>query len=371
MEMELGKVTALDLTPGIGGRVLALTKEGINVKCLEDIDKEDINYCQRIVGTDNIINKSILDVKDNDLPDTDIIMADISMNSFYINDKSDRRTENNIMISNIILKKAPIMILLKVPSSALKKDITGYIDYSVLRRYYFHYNVFKESEYSNLPISGNQIYMIGIRNDIKEPFNFQYVHLITSEPEAYIEAPDDVGEWYRNIKIPENFDLSLLNIEESPYYTIQKNTIQKTDVIYMNPFRETYLLDKLGLRKFTHCEYGAMKGYPIEFFQYISNKARMYRKIYKAPNIYILTEIIHSIKDFFGKVSIEIKKPQIDSYENNITKKETKNQKTKIKTPENRIIFPKIKLTNIHIDELKGLKQLDITIEKTLLLLWE
>lgn len=285
--MNSNVLNVLDLTPGMGGRALAFCREGFHVECLKDVDAENSSYCQRIVGPDGIIDKSILDVNETDLPDADIISADVTFNTSSINKKSEYELNTNSRISNIILKKYPIMFMLRLPQTALKKSASEFIDVAVLRRYFVQYKVFKEAEYSHLPISGNQVYMIGIRSDIHETFYFKQPDYMISEQAVYVEAPYAVDEWYRKIKIPYDCDTSLLNIANSRYYIMQKNTIQESNIIYMHPYKQTYLLDEIGLRRFTHDEYGSMKGYPVGFFQPVSNKFKMYRKIYEAPNIYL------------------------------------------------------------------------------------
>ena len=63
----------LDLNAGLGGRIYAFEKAGFEISAVIDKDFENCAIISSWVNTDKIINRNLLELKPNELPDADII----------------------------------------------------------------------------------------------------------------------------------------------------------------------------------------------------------------------------------------------------------------------------------------------------------
>ena len=111
------------------------------------------------------------------------------------------------------------------------------------------------------------------------------------------------------------------------------------------------------MRYITHREYAIMKGIPF-IDEFCDKKHSMYRQIFTSSNVYIVRKFADNIKEYINHSisdTIEIEKPKYNKpIFHKIAPIDNTKKTQKVKAPD--IIFPKLKLLNIHIDELKGLK---------------
>lgn len=73
----------LDLNAGLGGRIYAFEKAGFEISAVIDKDFENCAIISSWVNTDKIINRNLLELKPNELPDADIITAKYIQHSSY------------------------------------------------------------------------------------------------------------------------------------------------------------------------------------------------------------------------------------------------------------------------------------------------
>ena len=359
--MSSPKYKVLDLSGDIGGFTLAFEQAGFEVVCAATNDSENFDIYSNIAINKNILKEDIDYIDGSRLPYADILVANLAPTSFKIN--TDEMNSKNEHISQIILNQRPKMFLLKAPLQLVRgnKNIFQFLDTSVLRRYYINYSVFKEADYSGFSVEGNQLYIVGIANGFPaENFFFPKKIFSNYSQEFFKESSYDIDLWYRKIRHTFNFNDTF---EKYAYYTKKHNSVSKrSSVSYPMGFTESFYVDDIGLRKLTHNEYAVLKGFPLECnFNNCKNKMRMYRKIAASPNIYILRAIAVQILKFFE--TINGYEPKIDIIKP--TKEPAKQQEIVRETPE-KITFSRQRILNIHIDKLKGLRNLDVPIEKNL-----
>ena len=193
--MSIDRYKVLDLTGGIGGISLAFGQAGFDVVCAIEGDPQNADIYKSLVGNQNLIEDDILNVDVMALPDADIITADLS-HTLNIRTSSDlnRRNEH---ISNIILNRMPKMFLVRAPLQFVRNNDESMflLSMALQRRYYVIYSVFRETDYSGFPVSGNQLYIIGIASGIPfDTFEFPQPLYLSYCKDAYTENCSEIDE---------------------------------------------------------------------------------------------------------------------------------------------------------------------------------
>lgn len=359
----------IDLVCGIGGRSKAFVKAGFDVIYAIDNDIECEKIYSEMLGNNNFIYGDLSEISPKELPNADLITGKIIHQPFSFS-RNKRRELSTIMqnstnkgIYNIIRYKLPKIFLLEAPSVILTKnrgeEFKYILDNYEKIGYKIVYHVFNERDYSGYPVMGKQLYIIGIREVIeREEYYFpepQYFN--SSNIYKVIETKNNIDDWYRRISKIED-----VYFEIGKYYLRDRGKISQTDIIHMGLYREMFLVDDYGPRKFTHNELAALKGLVDYDFNKCSNKQRMYMRIAYSSNVYVVESIAESIKKYF-----EEKETFADECDpkSTITKIKTKKE---IHAPNvtKDVLFPKHRIVSIHIDNLKGIKNLDISINKNL-----
>lgn len=345
----------IDLLPGIGSRSIAFIKAGCEIVCAIDNQKDNANiYCE-IVNPQHYILKEIQDVDPNNLPDADIVSGKLAPVTYARINKSEYVLVDNTndTIYNIIECKHPKFFVLEASINflnrsnrqALEELFSKYIrlGYNVL------YNVFAESDYSRYPVSGKQLFFVGIRKDI---FNHEYYFPSPAFSEYMREYQKEdeysIDMWYRKVPLIEGTEHA-----QGQLYLREGGKVRKTEYIQMGFFKEMYMVDSIGLRRFTHNELAWIKGIKTYNFNKCSNKKSMYRKIAFSSNVYIVEAIAQTLIDYID-------------YQDEDSRQITPIKIKKNKIAQNKVVFPKHKIINIHINELKGLKNVDIPINRSL-----
>ena len=285
------------------------------------------------------------------MPDADIILSIITPPLNMLKGRGMDKNKMDEGTYRIISTKRPKCFIFEAPISILSQPKREYVDYIMWKYielgYMITYNVFSESDYSNYPVVGKQLYFIGLRKDIFcDEFYFPESQLVKIANDIYIEP--EVDEWYRKIPFEINMPLDFQKL-----YFWYKSELRQVKQIHTGYPRLMYVCDDEGIRRITHNELAFVKGLKGYNYNECSNKERMYRKIASSSNVYLVEAISRVLADYLSKedtyipVQLEMKK----------RRKKKENQK---------IVFPKHKITNINIENLKGIKNLDIEINRPL-----
>ena len=356
----------IDLAPGLGARAIAFQKIGFQVVYAVGDDAEDARIYDTLVHPQVFDFRNIADLDPKTLPEADLIMARLATEPRvrYRDNNVTLRNENNAAVNYIIRTKRPTFFILEAPVIFLygnnrvmtEEVMANYINSG----YSIFYHTFSEEECSGYPVKGNHLFFIGIKNyQIYREFYFERPDVDIKKRELKLEAPEAVDKRYRNVRIRDEKQYI-----QGDFYVRIAGTEKKTDRITEGFLSEMYLVDSLGLRRFTHNEIAWAKGIEGYNFNTCSNKRNMYRKLVSAGSVFIAEVVARSIWNYVGYSSYETVEWE---YQEELPPRlpEAKKKKNKKKKPEN-VIFPKQRLTNIHINTLKGLKNLDLPIEQNL-----
>lgn len=356
------KLKVIDLLSGIGGRSLGFQQAGYDV--VFAVDKAPLcrDIYSKIIDNSKFTLSDIEEILVEDLPRADLITAKLTMSIFRGAGKEKVHNRENTAIFKVIFETLPKAFVLEIPSRMITNnrsaEFKSILELEVFRRYVITYRIIKESDFSGFPVIGSQAYMIGIRNDLYDE-EFYFPHEDSHEKEVFQEKAQNVEEWYRKITFETNVDL-----QEGKYYVREGQKFSETDLIHMGFYREMYVMDSLGLRKLTHNECAFLKGFNKYDFNQCNNKRDMYMKIAYASNVFVVNAIAETLKKYLeqsGAIiddkTIAIKK----GVANRVSKKGTR-----VNNSQDDIVYPKQKLVKIHVDNLKGIKNLDISFDKNL-----
>lgn len=263
-------------------------------------------------------------------------------------------------ITKLLLHVRPKALVLQLPSSFLRsKPVISYLYDILYDQYHLIYHVLKQSDYSGLPILGNQLYLLGIRKDVDIQFLFPPPIFRDKDLPALWEPPEKVHPWYR--KLPPSAQIP--------------PTMEKGYYCHCLPGREPrimaqvssglparcYVLDDLGPRRLTHTEYGCLKGYPEPFLGQLPQKLKMYDILQRAPDLYIAGAVADSLYRAFTEPA----QPEVPTTHSQASPQQ---KTTSPPQPEGGqlIIEPRNVITNLYVEKLKGLKDLSISFGKGL-----
>lgn len=356
----LEKLRVMDLLSGIGGRSLGFQRAGYDVVCAVDNSLICKEIYSQMIGNNQFILSNIEQIMPNDLPEADIITAKLINETFRHATNGNVQNNRNNAIFNIIFERMPKAFVLEIPSRMITSnksaELKSILEIQVFRRYVIMYQIVKEAEFSGFPVIGNQAYMIGIRNDLYDD-EFYFPHGKVFEHEMFQEEAQSIDRWYRKISFKLDTEL-----HEGRYYIRENGKFSETDWIHMGIYREMYLMDSWGLRKMTHNECAFLKGLTGYNFNKCSNKRNMYMRIAYASNAFVVYAIATSLRKYLEHNSSVI--DDNDTFVSKCVKEEKERGEKNKRTISRDIIYPKQKLINMHVDNLKGIKNLDISFDK-------
>lgn len=363
-------LTVIDINPGIGGRSLVFSNIGCKVLAAFEAERTLNKIFNEI--NPNIEYLPLLSLFEgiDYLPKIDIISANLNYTpAIFRNEYIVADFYNNL--NELIFRTAPQALIFQVSTTLIRKLHFDFLYTDNLRRYSFHYQTFKESEYSGFSASGTQTYIVGIRNDIlMENFYFpspDYHSSYTLKLEVETSTIDD---WYR--KLPYKLNVNIPVKPNTLYCKNRYGELFESSRISTSGFLENYFCDFEGLRKLTHNEYAQLKGYDTckYNFNQCSNKYQTYRLISSATNIYIFEKIAKALIDVLAHQSNSVTLEDWALSTSPSTATSSANRKasaSKKKQPKNEtLITPRNKLLNIHVERLKGLQNLDLNISKNM-----
>lgn len=341
----------IDLMCGLGARSIGFLRAGFEIACAMDNNKENADIYNRTVQCDNFIYSRLEHILPDALPDAEVILSIIAPPITGFKEHEVAISKLDDATYRIISRKRPKCFVLEAPVRILSSSKRDYVDFIMWQYielgYKIVYNVFSEGDYAEYPVVGKQLYFIGLRNDVfHEELYFPESQHIRYAEDIYIES--NVNDWYR--KIP--FEIDTQIVRSKLYYWYNKE-LRCVDEIHMGYPRSMYVYDNDSLRRLTHNELAYAKGLKEYNYNECSNKERMYRKIASSSNVYLIEAIGKVIFDYLSNSN---------SY---IPVKIEKKKKRKKKEPQ-KVVFPKHELKDICIENLKGIKNLDINIKKPL-----
>lgn len=368
-------LTVLDINPGIGGRSFVFSRLGFKVTAAVEASKD----CQRVFAQINpdipILEFEPTVCNLDKTPAADILSAKLEISHFSLYPRNPKADIFDY-ISEILYRDTPKAFVFQASAAMLRNSSLNLFDKLFFEKYSVSYQVFSDSDYSGFPVTGTQLYIIGIRKDIYAD-DFYFPEPPHTEPrELFTENASRVDEWYRRLSynmsrftVSENFD----SRKHRFYFRPMSATSMKEDVISVSFFREDYYCDEIGLRRLTHNECATLKGYDecgVDFNGYTGRYA-MYNMLSSAADINIFKPITAHLRELLSRTEKD-HTSEADSAYGKPEPKDSKaerlpaNKKKPAEISERKFITPRNRLLNVSISRLKGLRNLDISFSKNL-----
>jgi len=349
------RMSVLDLAFELGGRSMALEKTGFQIVSAVENDQESEKIYKELFGEEGFFLKDLEEIPLKDFPDADIIMG--KLNIQFTHGGTKHKAENE-KLCEIILYKSPKVFIVEASSAMLSARPMGLKGFfAKIYGYRLFYHVFNDREYSGFPVIATRLYVVGIRKDLAhEEFNFPSPQYDKANLPIFQEAPKNIAPWYRKVKIDGE-----MKSDQNKYYMKDRGEFRETSFIYFEIFKEMYIIDTIGIRRFTHNELAAVKGLKGYNFNECRNKYMMYKRIVRSCNVFVVEAIGKAVRLYLDDMKL--------MGESNIgeIKTDVKFRKKKpLKKSSDINILPKHRILSIHVDRLKGIENLDLSIGKRL-----
>lgn len=344
--MIMPHFTAIDYSAGLGGRSCVWRHTGFDIIAAVEDDALQRRFYAMMMPDVPLLSSS----EAWELPHVDVFLGSLALQSFSVAQRKQDDTKLTDFIG-LLFHIRPKVFVLQLPYSSLKSSHFDSLSASLYHEYNLSYQTLKESNYSGLPISGNQLYLVGIQRDT--PINFCFPSPIFSgiEHTMFRENPAAVDPWYR--KLPTTLDIPQgLESDQYFYRSFGRDYRTTWQVPSSNP-GQCFLVDELGPRRLTHLEYGLLKGYPESLLGQLPRTQRMYRILHQAPDLYVADAVSICLYNAFNEVHQIQTSPQPEP---------PIQQSAPLTKPDNHsIVEPRIIATHLYIEKLKGLQHLDIS----------
>ncbi len=303
---------------GVGGIDLGFEQAGFEIVYANEIDKYAV---ETFKANHNVFidHRSIVDVKTDEIPDFDVMLAGFPCQAFSIagyrkgfEDKG--RGDLFFELERIFIEKRPSVIFLENVKNLVNHDqgrTFSIIKDSLIKNgYHIKYEVMNASEYANIPQNRERIYIVCFKDEnLAKQFEFPHkIELTTKisdmlENEAEIELKYFYTEKtpFFNTLVSEIKDAKTLYQWRRQYVRENKNNLCPTLTANMGTGGHNVpLLNVQGLpstiRKLTPRECFNFQGYPKDFVLPNLSNASLYKQAGNSVVVPVIRKIAENIR---------------------------------------------------------------------------
>lgn len=309
--------TCASFFAGVGGIDLGFENEGFKVIYANEIDEFAVQTYEKNSSI-KVDNRDIRDVKVEELPEFDILLAGFPCQAFsiagYREGFNDKKGRGNLFfeLERIFEIKKPKVIFLENVKNFLNHDNGKTFEkiYNSLTKngYHVEKKVCNSSEYGNIPQNRERIYIIAFLDEkAKEHFKFPNPIPLTKKFKSYINNRKPIDKKYYYTK------------ENCYFYEELASMVKRRDTAYQ--WRRKYVrenksnlcptltanmgtgghnvpivLDSYGIRKITPKECFAFQGYPKDFELANLSNTRLYKQAGNSVVVPVIERFAYQIK---------------------------------------------------------------------------
>ncbi len=312
------KMKCASFFAGVGGIDLGFEQAGFEIVYANEIDKYAV---ETFKANHNVFidHRSIVDVKTDEIPDFDVMLAGFPCQAFSIagyrkgfEDKG--RGDLFFELERIFIEKRPSVIFLENVKNLVNHDqgrTFSIIKDSLIKNgYHIKYEVMNASEYANIPQNRERIYIVCFKDEnLAKQFEFPHkIELTTKisdmlENEAEIELKYFYTEKtpFFNTLVSEIKDAKTLYQWRRQYVRENKNNLCPTLTANMGTGGHNVpLLNVQGLpstiRKLTPRECFNFQGYPKDFVLPNLSNASLYKQAGNSVVVPVIRKIAENIR---------------------------------------------------------------------------
>lgn len=299
---------------GVGGIELGFKQAGFDVIWSNEIDEKAVETF-KLNHSNYIINDDIKNIKNEDVPDIDVIVGGFPCQAFsiagYRKGFEDERGEIFFQLARIINAKLPRVVFIENVKNLLSHDKgnTYKVIKETLESYGYHLKtmVLNASEYGNIPQNRERIYIIGFKNEL-DLINFRSI-----EPIELFQSISDIIDYEKKVE-----DRYYYREDNCKFYDELANNIKNKDTLYQ--WRRVYVrenksnlcptltanmgtgghnvplvLTKHGIRKLTPKECFLFQGYPKDFTLPDLAQSHLYKQAGNSVVVPVIQRLAHEI----------------------------------------------------------------------------
>ena len=304
------------LFSGIGGIDLGFIQAGFEVVWANEFDRDAVRTYKHNFGMEHIYEKDIRNVRIEDIPDFDVLVAGFPCQPFSILGKQrgfdDPRGQLFFEIARIVKEKRPQVVFLENVANLLEHDDgkTFLAVYNALVPYGYtlKYRVIDAIDYGNIPQHRTRIFIVAfLDNDRCERFTFpdKIRRTVKLNDVLYKHYKHD-DSYYLTEKDPlyilanqyAKDDTALYQYREAnKCYTIHRVCPTLVASMGVHPELIPIVRDEYGIRKITPYECLALQGFPKEYRSPKISMASAYKQCGNTVCVPVVRRIAERIKE--------------------------------------------------------------------------
>lgn len=278
------KLRVCSLFSGIGGIDLGFIQAGFRIVWANEFDKDAAKTYKYNFGTECLVEKDIREVRAEEIPDFDILVAGFPCQPFSVLGKQkgfeDPRGQLFFEITRIVQTKQPMVVFLENVANLLEHDDgkTFLAVYNALVPYGYtlKYRVIDAIDYGNVPQHRTRIFIVAFRDqEACDRFYFpEEIRRTKKLNDVLYRAQQHDPIYYLDKQhisqdLAKKFtaDKNALCQYQASSKTYSMHRVCPTLVASMGDFPERIPLiqDDFGIRRITPYECLALQGFPADF----------------------------------------------------------------------------------------------------------
>ena len=298
---------------GVGGIDIAFEQAGFEIVYANELDKFAVETFKANHKA-FIDHRSIVDVKDDEIPDFDVMLAGFPCQAFSVagyrkgfEDKG--RGDLYFELERIFIKKQPQIIFLENVKNLVSHD-HGRTFEIMDNGYHIKYQVLNASEYGNIPQNRERIYVVCFKNeDLMNKFQFPEKIDLTATIQDMLEDEKHIDKKYFYTEKTPFFEKLVEEIKDAKtlyqwrrqYVRANKSNLCPTLTANMGTGGHNVpLLNVQGkkntIRKLTPRECFNFQGYPKDFMLPNISNASLYKQAGNSVVVPVIKRIAEQIK---------------------------------------------------------------------------
>lgn len=304
----------VSLFSGVGGIDLAFEQAGFKTIFANDIDEPACKTFSKNFNTP-IICDDIKNIKEDDIPDCDCLVAGFPCQAFsiagYRKGFEDTRGTLFFEIARIIRKKKPQVVFLENVKNLVAHDNGKTFDVilSTLHDigYHVRYMVLNACEYGNIPQNRERIYIVGFLNkDYANKFYFPQPIRLTNKLKDEIDFENKVDDkyYYTREKYPRIVEeMNKFNNQDTLYQWrrqyVRQNKSNMSPTLTANMgtggHNVPLVITQYGIRKLTPKECFNLQGFPSNYELPNISTAQLYKQAGNSVCVTVIERIAENI----------------------------------------------------------------------------
>ena len=313
------KLKMIDLCSGTGAFSYVLNKTGkIETVFANDLldSSEKIFNLNHIQGSIKLIKGDLTTIKEEDIPQFDILTAGFSCQPYSIAGKQkgfeDKRSDILWKILNIIKYHNPSIVILEnvknLKSHNNGKTLKIILDILVKLKYYVKYEILNTCKITNIPQNRERRYIVCFKSkDLYDKFNFDFPEVKNLSISNFLEKiiPEKYYYTENTTKIYDKLkDCITNNISNNTVYQYRRYYVREnknnicptlTENMGSGGHNVPLILDDNGIRKFTPRECFNLQGFPQDYILPKLSDSKLYSLAGNAVSIPIIELITNKI----------------------------------------------------------------------------